>query len=103
MVVGGVEGGRCIHQHVIRDEGIAIEGGEGTTGEEAIYEEEIMDAPKELGSEEGAISPMVKRGTLGRVGTNAGGATRAEDAPTTQIPSIDTLLRDIYELQYQLT
>lgn len=59
----------------------------------AVGEEMMMDAPKELVPEEGAMSPIIERAT-------PGGVIGVDDALATQIPSIDTLLSDIYELRY---
>ena len=54
-----------------------------------------MDAPKELVLEEEATSPII-------MGATSGGVGGVEDALATQVPSINTLLGDIYELKYQL-
>lgn len=87
--------GRCIHQHVndVEEMGAAI--GEGAVGEEVASKEVMVDASKELALEERAMSPIVEGATLG-------GVRGGEDALVTVVPSIDTLLEDIYELRYQL-
>jgi len=69
--------------------------GEGAVGEEVASKEVMVDASKELALEERAMSPIVEGATLG-------GVRGGEDALVTVVPSIDTLLEDIYELRYQL-
>lgn len=46
------------------------------------------------------MSPITIRATLGGGSIGAGGVVEANDAPTTQVSNIDTLLEDIYELRY---
>jgi len=62
----------------------------------------MVDAPKELILKERATSLVAKGGMSGGVGANTDGVERVDDAPTTQIHSIDTFLGDTYELRYQL-
>jgi len=80
--------GRCIHQHIDRGEGIAIEVGEEEVGEKIVgkdiaSEKAMVDTPKEFIPKEEATSPMVERCALAGVGTDASGAMRAKDASTT--------------------
>jgi len=103
----GLEGGlavRRVRQRVDIAEGSGAAGerevgeepmGAEAAGEEVAGEEAMMDAPEELAPEEEVE------------GAGAGGAApevtrRVDDAPATQVPSIDSLLGDIYELRYQL-
>lgn len=67
--------------------------GEEVTSEEVIREELMVDALKELTPKEGVASSIIEGATLG-------GIQRVKEALTTQVPSIDTLLGDIYELRY---
>lgn len=105
--------GRCIHRCIddIEEMGVTMgegedgeevsgeevigEGaiGEGPTTEEAIGEEVMVDASKELALEEGATSPIVE-------GATPSGMRGVKDALAAQVSSIDTLLEDIYELKY---
>jgi len=64
-------------------------------GEQAVDEEFMMDALEELALEEGGASSIAEGPTIG-------GMVGVGEAPATQVPSIDTLLGDIYELRYQL-
>jgi len=57
-----------------------------------------MDAPEEFTTEE-RVESLIAKGYASSGGdTIVGGAMGMDEAPTTQIHSIDTLLGDIYEL-----
>jgi len=71
--------------------GVAV--GETIVGE---GEERMTDVAKEFILEERAVSPTEEGDTLGRDDDDRG------DILMNHIPSIDTLLGDIYELKYQL-
>lgn len=62
-------------------------------GKEATGEELMVDDPKELALKKGVTSSITKEATPSGMGG-------VEEASVTQVPSIDTLLGDIYELKY---
>lgn len=69
--------------------------GEEAMGEQAMGEDLMVDALEQLAPKEGAMNSTTKGDTLRF-------AQGVEEALATQVPSIDTLLGDIYELKYQL-
>lgn len=90
------EMGAMISKEAIGEKAIGEEiAGEEVISEEVIGKEVMVDTPKELVPEEGAMSPIIE-------GAIPSGVMGVDDALTTQVPSIDTLLGDIYELKYLL-
>lgn len=82
-----------VHQHVDDVEEVGAAAGEVAVGEE---EERMTYATKDFIPKERVVSPAEERVSPDRDEDDRG------DIPMTQIPSIDSLLGDIYELKYQL-
>lgn len=61
-------------------------------------EDPMVDVLKDFAPKGGVQIPITKGVTPSGERDGAGGELRGEDAPTTHIPSIDSLLGDIYEL-----
>lgn len=87
--------GRCIHKCIDIVEDVATIAGEIAAGE---GEEVMMDALKELILGDRAMSFIDEGVSPSISGDDTNDEVGANDIPATQIPKIDSLLDDIYEL-----